>query len=172
MPLLVSRILRVLADCYDVKRIATSISDKAQRGWSRELFRHTTFNICLFPPLFFFYSLYYTDVASAFSVLVAYVFYLLRAKKSFIVAGLISLWFRQTNIFWVAVFMGGLEVIRALPGGRISVEYPERPSFWDIISGSWQHGCLYAPMVSNSGFRGWDSSLLIVILLTFSRQNI
>lgn len=60
----------------------------------------------------------------------------------------------------------------ALPGGRIPVEYPQKPSFLDIVSGSWQHGCLYAPMVANSDFKGWHSSLWISILLTLSRQNI
>ena len=148
------------------------MTEKHNRGWSRYILRHTTFNICLFPPLFFFYGLYYTDVASALSVLIAYHFYLTRQNKSFLVAGLVSLFFRQTNIFWVAVFMGGLEIMRALPVGRRAVEYPEKPGFWDIISGSWQHGCVYAPMVTHSDFKGLDSFFLAAILLTLSRQSI
>jgi len=162
----------IIADCYDGQRTFTSWADKAKRGWSRDTLRLTAYNISLFPPLFFFYGLYYTDVASACSVMITYLCYLLRYKRCFVIAGLISLFFRQTNIFWVAVFMGGLEVISALPGGRIPVEYPQKPSFWDIVSGSWQHGCLYAPMVADSDFKGWHSSLWISILLTLSRQNI
>ena len=70
------------------------------------------------------------------------------------IASLLSLFFRQTNIFWATVFMGGLEVIRTLPEGRITVEYPEKPSFRDVISGTWQHSCLYAPMVNGSDLKG------------------
>ena len=69
---------------------------------------HTVLNMCLFPALFFFYALYYTDVASTFSVLYAYYCHLKKQKKRLFLAGLVSLWFRQTNIFWVAIFMGGL----------------------------------------------------------------
>lgn len=172
LPALFVRFPSIIADCYDVQRTATSWTDKAKRGWSRDTMRLTAYNISFFPPLFFFYGLYYTDVVSAYSVMITYSFYLLRYKRCFIVTGLISLFFRQTNIFWVAVFTGGLEVIRALPGGRIAVEYPEKPSFWDIVSGSWQHGCLYAPMVANSDLKGWHFSFRISILLTLSRQSI
>lgn len=162
----------IIADFYDGQRTFTSWTDKAKRGWSRGTLNHTVYNISLFPPLFFFYGLYYTDVASAYTVMLTYLCYLLRYKRCFIIAGLVSLFFRQTNIFWVAVFPGALEVMRSLPSGRISIEYPEKPNFRDVVSGSWQHGCLYAPMVANSDFKGWHYSFWIPILLTMSRQNI
>ena len=155
-----------------MKVVATSLTEKAKRGWTRAILRHTIYNVCLFPPLFFFYGLYYTDVASAVSVLIAYRFYLTGQKRPFVIAGLVSLFFRQTNIFWVAIFMGGLEVLRALPGGRIAVEYPEKPNFSDIIAGSWQHGCIYAPLVADSDFKGLDSPFSAFIRLTLSRQSI
>lgn len=162
----------MIADCYDAQWTFTSAIDKTKRGWSRDTLRYTAYNISFFPPLFFSYGLYYTDVASAYFVMLSYLCYLLSYKKCFVVAGLVSLFFRQTNIFWVAVFPGALEVMRALPRGRTPIEYPQKPSFWDIISGSWQHGCVYAPIVANSDFKGCQSSFLVSILLTLSRQNI
>ncbi|KAG7110821.1 hypothetical protein HYQ45_017480 [Verticillium longisporum] len=51
----------------------------------------TGVNIALFPVLFFFSGLYYTDVVSTLVVLAA-----------------------QTNIFWVVVYMGGLEAVHAI----------------------------------------------------------
>ncbi|KAL4957165.1 phospholipase D/nuclease [Aspergillus filifer] len=83
---------------------------------------HTVLNICLFPPLFFFAGLYYTDVLALLVVVEAYNWDLSRSRKRsapletavFLVFGVIALVFRQTNIFWVAVFLGGLQVVRKI----------------------------------------------------------
>lgn len=79
---------------------------------------HTAVNIALFPPLFFFCALFYTDVASTVSVL-AFWAYFSRVRATWTIAqgicltllGLLSLTFRQTNIFWVAVFPAGLTLV-------------------------------------------------------------
>lgn len=115
---------------------------------------HTMFNICLFPPLFFFTGLFYTDALSATSVLLAYKFYLKRQKKPLVVSALVSLVFRQTNIFWVAVFLGGLEVCRTLRKGRSGIEFPAKATFSDVISGSWRHSCVYDPEIHSAHFEG------------------
>jgi alpha-1,2-glucosyltransferase len=83
---------------------------------------HTAFNIALFPPLFFFSGLFYTDVLSTCLVLRAYRLFLERkgAYRNRSLADLAPLYFtgmtalsmRQTNIFWVAVFLGALELVR------------------------------------------------------------
>ena len=96
---------------------------------------HTAVNICLFPPLFFFSGLYYTDILSTCIVLGAYYYFLKdgearrpksedgKADQGLVpmslfrgltgyVIGLAALLMRQTNIFWVAIFMGGMEVVR------------------------------------------------------------
>jgi alpha-1,2-glucosyltransferase len=96
---------------------------------------HTAANICLFPPLFFFSGLYYTDVLSTCIVLGSYYHFLKHGEVgrpksgdgmvdggplpiSFIrglttyVIGLAALLMRQTNIFWVAIFLGGMEAVR------------------------------------------------------------
>jgi alpha-1,2-glucosyltransferase len=84
---------------------------------------HTAFNIALFPLLFFFSGLYYTDVASTAAVLVAYLNHLKRIGRDqssvlsdlvTISLGVFTLFFRQTNVFWVVVFMGGLEAVHAI----------------------------------------------------------
>ncbi|KGO57190.1 Glycosyltransferase, ALG10 [Penicillium expansum] len=98
---------------------------------------HTVLNICLFPPLFFFSGLYYTDVLALLVVVEAYNWDLKRdaerdqksgsgkdTKKAprneiletlgFLAFALAALAFRQTNIFWVSVFLGGLQVVRKI----------------------------------------------------------
>ncbi len=120
-------------------------------GW--ELI-HTTINVYLFPPLFFFHGLYYTDVLSAVSVLYAYRCYLAGQRNKVIFAGLLSLLFRQTNIFWVSVFLGGLELCRAIPKGRPDIEFPSQSTFYDVLEGSWQHASAYDPLISQACFEG------------------
>ncbi|KAF4451787.1 alpha-1,2 glucosyltransferase ALG10 [Fusarium austroafricanum] len=84
---------------------------------------HTAFNIALFPLIFFFSGLYYTDVASTAAVLVAYLNHLVRTGRdrsslssdlTTIFLGVLTLFFRQTNVFWVVVYMGGLEAVHAV----------------------------------------------------------
>ncbi|KAJ2970387.1 hypothetical protein NUW58_g9713 [Xylaria curta] len=83
----------------------------------------TGINIALFPVLFFFSGLYYTDPASTLIVLLAYTNHLTRVgpkQPSFandvysFGLGVLALGFRQTNIFWIVVYMGGLEVVHAI----------------------------------------------------------
>ncbi|KAM5347913.1 hypothetical protein ACJ41O_007737 [Fusarium nematophilum] len=84
---------------------------------------HTALNIALFPLLFFFSGLYYTDVASTAAVLAAYLHHLRRLaqdRSSFssdlfvVLLGVLTLFFRQTNVFWVVVYMGGVEAVHAV----------------------------------------------------------
>ena len=81
------------------------------------------FSIVLFPLLFFFSGLYYTDLFSVFTVVVTYVCWSAarRARGGMkmvyqilhVVSGLVALATRQTNIFWVAVYLGGLQVVQS-----------------------------------------------------------
>ncbi|KAL4807085.1 phospholipase D/nuclease [Aspergillus unguis] len=113
---------------------------------------HTVLNICLFPPLFFFSGLYYTDVLALLVVVEAYNWDLSRTRwlKSaplqtavFLALGVGSLAFRQTNIFWVSVFLGGLRVVRLL---RRETEACKSANVADIVrAGSKKE--LYDPMV-------------------------
>lgn len=154
LPYLLGKALPLLADKLDKKRAFASFKLKTERAWPNIAAGHTVLNICLFPPLFFFYALYYTDVSSTLSVLCVYHCYLQGHRKSLVVAGLVSLWFRQTNIFWTAIFMGGLDLVRSLKKGKRGIEYAASPTLLDVILGSWRHTCIYDESVHQALFAG------------------
>ncbi|XP_071448326.1 dol-P-Glc:Glc(2)Man(9)GlcNAc(2)-PP-Dol alpha-1,2-glucosyltransferase [Hetaerina americana] len=72
-------------------------------------------NLALFPVLYFFTFLYYTDQISTLLVLLMYRLYLGQNFNCSALAGLISVICRQTNIIWVAFFaiQLGLESLEA-----------------------------------------------------------
>ncbi|KAK3903732.1 glycosyltransferase [Staphylotrichum tortipilum] len=91
----------------------------AAQGISAYAF-HSGINIALFPVIFFFSGLYYTDVVSTLVVLVAYRNHLQRVGQNApglgndlwtVLLGVVALFMRQTNVFWVVVYMGGLEAV-------------------------------------------------------------
>lgn len=140
--------------------------------WSLAEINHAVLNICLFPPLFFFLGLYYTDVWSALSVLITIRLHQKMATKYLVLAGIISLFFRQTNIFWVAVYLGGLEVARRLRRGRLGFEYVPSATWSAVVSGSWQNLCIYDPLIAQASFEGIRHSTGSVrrcILITICR---
>lgn len=134
---------------------------------------HTALNICLFPPLFFFSGLYYTDVASTAFVLLTYVvskrcsnavpanFSILLHWAAVIACGGAALFFRQTNIFWVAIFPAGLAAI-----GRIKARIPQKAkplvpqdqSFHSIIVDSWNGKLVYDPVINDAVYQGRQKS--------------
>lgn len=102
---------------------------------------HTGMNIGLFPLLFFFSALYYTDVFSTLMVLFAFQNHLERMnpkgkpwRNDFFVIflGVASLFMRQTNVFWVVVFMGGLEAVEAAKA--VPADSPKPPSQGDLMA--------------------------------------
>ena len=136
---------------------------------------HSALNIALLPPLFFFSALYYTDVASTLSVMLC--FYPLicsderASDKSAVkqvwwhlrlfVLGLVSLTFRQTNIFWVAVFPAAAVVLRELDQGHELVKesmYNKSKGFGDTMTNvartSWKMDVLYDPPVRDASMEG------------------
>lgn len=170
----------------------TRIGDESSRLSLREI-NHTVLNICLFPPLFFFSVLYYTDVLSASCVLATYIGFLRRRQTtnanpkgyalvqgslrrvSWLQAcyravpfahnpwatdiwlsalGLYALLFRQTNIFWVAIFLAGLEVIRVVKLNCATSWDGANNSLSGIVRGSWYHGKIYDPLVREASIEG------------------
>ena len=151
LPFLLWPIVEKNASKYDGFR-----RDRASlpRFWSLAQLNHAILNICLFPPLFFFYGLYYTDVWSALFVLIAVRCHQKKERATRVIVGLAALLFRQTNIFWVSIFLGGLEITQRVPRGRPGVEFPERPTTLDVISGSWTHCRVHNPIISQASFQG------------------
>ncbi|KAG9679628.1 glycosyltransferase family 59 protein, partial [Aureobasidium melanogenum] len=117
---------------------------------------HSALNVCLFPPLFFFCALYYTDVASTLSVLF-FTRHLLennsRGPSSFfqacisIALAIISLSFRQTNIFWVGIFP---IVLLALGALHQDVQSERPPDGKSVVLQAWGDATLYDPQMRDS----------------------
>ncbi|KAL8849334.1 MAG: hypothetical protein Q9221_005685 [Calogaya cf. arnoldii] len=131
--------------------------------WSLAEINHAVLNICLFPPLFFFFGLYYTDVWSALSVLITIQLHQKRATTSMVVAGILSLLFRQTNIFWVAVYLGALKITRQLRRGRVDVERFRSLSWRTVVIGSWQTRCIYDPFVAQALFEDYVATAVSIV---------
>ncbi|KAL9601423.1 MAG: hypothetical protein Q9219_002489 [cf. Caloplaca sp. 3 TL-2023] len=136
--------------------------------WSPAELNHTILNISIFPPLFFFYGLYYTDVWSVLSILTTIQFHQRKWKKLMVAAGIVSLFFRQTNIFWVAIYLGGSELIRQLKRGRSGVEYPTTASINDVVLGSWQRSCIYDPLICKASFEDYVKFTLSLVAASIS----
>ncbi|OKO96420.1 Dol-P-Glc:Glc(2)Man(9)GlcNAc(2)-PP-Dol alpha-1,2-glucosyltransferase [Penicillium subrubescens] len=129
---------------------------------------HTVLNICLFPPLFFFSGLYYTDILALLAVVEAYNWDLKRASGDgyiffstlgFLVFGLAALVCRQTNIFWVSVFLGGLQIVRKI---QKSAKVCESSDFTAIVKGGLQNE-IYDPLVSEASLQGMSEFIDEVI---------
>merc|ERR1712071_649228 len=60
-------------------------------------------NMALFPPLFFFAFLYYTDVAAVSFVLLMYSLHLNGKNPLAAIAGIGAVLMRQTNIVWIVL---------------------------------------------------------------------
>jgi alpha-1,2-glucosyltransferase len=102
---------------------------------------HTALNIALFPLLFFFSGLYYTDVLSTVAVVAAFLNHLSRlghettdlaSDLTTILLGLASLLMRQTNVFWTVVFLGGLEAVHTVKS--LKPQPTERP----VLKSPWE----------------------------------
>jgi alpha-1,2-glucosyltransferase len=109
----------------------------------------TAFNIASFPPLFFFGALYYTDVMSTAAVLISYSAFLQRVAKPqksilddlfAVFIGVVALFFRQTNIFWVAVFPAGLTVIETLKDNGRTTSSAVKQGHVAILQEAWSKG--------------------------------
>ncbi|KAJ2510615.1 glucosyltransferase [Coemansia sp. RSA 2049] len=71
-----------------------------------------TLAVSITPVVFFFHHLYYTDTGSLLFVLLAYAASLRDRHLVAAALGFASLWFRQTNVVWAVVFVGGTAVLR------------------------------------------------------------
>lgn len=128
---------------------------------------HSALNISLFPPLFFFSALYYTDVMSTLVVLLSYATFLNRSKTSSallnssaqVLIGVIALLFRQTNIFWVAIFPAAMAVINAY-GEDHQTESYNNTDLKFVCQKSWTDGVLYDCSVDTAGPQGMFSHIL------------
>lgn len=76
--------------------------------------------LSLFPVLYFFTFLYYTDCGSVFFVLLMYLLQQQQKHLSAAFSGMVAILFRQTNVIWI-IFVAGLlaaDIIRKFSGVR------------------------------------------------------
>jgi len=136
---------------------------------------HSALNVTLFPPLFFFSALYYTDVWSTLAVLLAFYAYLADSESTRTVTrylsavsfGVFALLFRQTNIFWVAVFPAGLAVADALKKDAPST-MSDKADPMLAIQTAWKDGTVHDCSVQDAGLQGMIryGTLLKQLLIT------
>jgi len=68
----------------------------------------------------------------------------------------LSLLFRQTNIFWVAIFPAGLKLVsllKARKGARSELK-EGAGDFVTVVRDSWEHGQVYDPYVQDAYLEG------------------
>ncbi|KAL1888521.1 glucosyltransferase [Sporothrix stenoceras] len=153
---------------------------------------HTGLNAALFPALFFFSALYYTDVYSTLVVLLAYRLHLFRVSIPANVAvpawsdmlaifvGFAALGMRQTNVFWIVVYLGGLEIVQAAkivhkqPANRAALRAARDETFDSFVGMirlyAWRYslGDVHDPPLATSWPHDWALSLVSVAVAATS----
>ena len=115
--------LRLIHLTFVVPVLGTTLSCvSAFLGHDSKVRGHLVLNVLMFPLLFFFSGLYYTDVVSARMVIKSYEAFLEKKPLKVFFCGVIALGFRQTNVFWVAIFLGGLEVVRTFSSDEAAAD--------------------------------------------------
>jgi alpha-1,2-glucosyltransferase len=119
---------------------------------------HVALNVAAFPLLFFFGALFYTDVLSALFVLLAHLAFYKGNTLGVLVASSVSLLFRQTNIFWTAIYLAGLEARRELHKLDAARHGRRKPygllSWAKVAKLSWIEGALYDPDAPDASIEG------------------
>jgi alpha-1,2-glucosyltransferase len=141
---------------------------------------HSALNIALFPPLFFFSALYYTDVISTLLVLLSYNVYLRQTATSMsvsryvqtIIVGVMALFFRQTNIFWMAVFPAGLALVSALKGSEEPTVSSGAGTASAIFRNSWSKGMIYDCPVQDAEPQGLLISICMYKLMLIMNRRL
>ena len=167
IPIAAGRLHKLLQSQAHARGTGKSAADSSNASSTQAFYFtiHTALNIALFPPLFFFSALYYTDPWSVFWVLLAHpALYSSESSRKrtplgnsmLFTLGILALLFRQTNIFWVAVFYGGLDVVRSLESIAIqpAVMNAKDLTFQDIAIRGWKFGYIYDPLVCEAWFEG------------------
>jgi alpha-1,2-glucosyltransferase len=173
------RLLRIRAQDGGKALKVKVLEEDGQRDQTVLLDANTALNIAFFPPLFFFSALFYTDVMSTLVVLLSYSVLLRKSSTSgnlsdnlaTIAIGLLALLFRQTNIFWVAVFPAALAVVAALKADASPAKSPEAATIRAILEDSWNFGIIHDSAVQDAAFQGIRNSCNSVtsLVLTTTR---
>jgi alpha-1,2-glucosyltransferase len=154
--------------------LQASIMSSVKKRYSKKDFEfigkisgRVAINTALFPPLFFFCALYYTDVASTLVVLLSIYSSMLWQNSNFVdikwlavalITGLYSLICRQTNIFWVAIFPAGLAAVRFLENSGLNLAKSKSSAgYQEIMTASWKRLEVYDVPVNDAYLEGMCS---------------
>ncbi|KAI9756782.1 MAG: hypothetical protein M4579_003699 [Chaenotheca gracillima] len=174
IPLVASYILR--------QRLISKYNNQSSK-WSIEYASHSAINIGFFPLLFFFSALYYTDIMSTFCVLVSHALLLSKRKSDgrkpqsmardivVVLCGLVALSLRQTNIFWVAVFHGGLELVGALESNNPHKRSPAQEQvqdFQSVLRDSWYLCKIYDSPAEDAGLGDYIKMVFSIIVASLA----
>ncbi|KAF6730885.1 Dol-P-Glc:Glc(2)Man(9)GlcNAc(2)-PP-Dol alpha-1,2-glucosyltransferase [Oryzias melastigma] len=104
------RFINLLFNCGNLYLIYLLLCKLHPREKTRTASRRvlSALSLSMFPVLYFFNFLYYTDAGSTFFILFAYLMTLYGCHKAAALLGVCSVLFRQTNIIWLAFCAGTL----------------------------------------------------------------
>jgi len=157
----------------DIRSRSTNQRQTLREDRTSVLHAHSALNIALFPPLFFFSALYYTDVMSTLTVLLSYHAFLTQKNTQnhllhslrVVAIGVMALLFRQTNVFWVAVFPAGLAVVAVLADKQDTTRQASH-NIWSITEDAWARGIVHDIPVGEAGAQGMPSMLIWICMDT------
>ncbi|KAK5127625.1 hypothetical protein LTR85_006966 [Meristemomyces frigidus] len=140
------------------------------------VFQHSALNMVLFPPLFFFSALYYTDIWSTLFVVLFYVQIIggkhqgLLGFLRLMAVGSASLALRQTNIFWIAIFPAGIALVQEIDNGHAAVKdsiHRGVQGFGDgvfsVAKTSWKMNVVYDPPVRDASVDAFILSFVSIV---------
>ncbi|KAF3215478.1 glucosyltransferase [Orbilia oligospora] len=133
----------------------------------------TAMNVALFPLLYFFNSLFYTDIWSTVFVLLAYRSYLLYSPWTSAGWSLVSLFFRQTNILWTIflVLLSAIRILKRLHPPAPSSLLNHHPLTLSAILGRAGYGGMYDPSIIHSDVSDYFKSLLSIAISGYSNLS-
>ncbi|KAL8297847.1 hypothetical protein RB600_002729 [Gaeumannomyces tritici] len=201
--------LAIFAIAYFVAECRQYLEHRAAPGkerqplapWPSLYALHSGFNVIMFPAIFFFSGLYYTDLWSLVAVLNAYKIHLdrvahardglsVRRVAMALCAGIQALAMRQTNVFWVVVYLGGLQAVdavKSLPASEpsqddaktTSQQGPPGTRFEEVLRTSpyaylryWAAGNIHDPSLADATFFDMillATSLVVAVLCNLPR---
>lgn len=150
-----------------VYRIYQTLHPRAEAWRTAEI----TLIVCAFPLLFFFSTLFYTDIWSTIFVLYAYYFTIRGSNWVAAIFSGASLLFRQTNVLWTAFFTVE-SAVRYIDGkaeeNPTVQDRTRRGEAWKmVLKNSQEHGFLYNPEIGKISLQGKSFSAYCArVLLT------
>lgn len=83
-----------------------------------------------------------------------------RSNLVVVACGILALFFRQTNIFWVAIFPAGISVVERLKTAEslsdAGTNNDNQQGYVAYLERSWKQGAIYDPPCGDAAIEGID----------------